>query len=99
VHGLCPSPRVELKFKPLSNDPINGNDFIYQSFVASSARCHRHLKAFFTVHDPLLIVQDRKTEPNWKVLPLLHRMNWIISWAMKLGDLISVDKQTIGFQV
>jgi hypothetical protein len=71
VNGLCPSSRAELRFKQQPVDPINGNDFIYQSFVANSKRRHCHFKAFFTVQDPPLIVPDRNIEPNWKSVTIV----------------------------
>jgi Transposase IS4 len=87
-----------MKFQPQSVDPINGNDFIFRSFVTNAERRHRHFKAFFTIQDPRLIVPDRNKEPNWKVAPLLHHMNLVNVRAWKLGRNISVDEQTIGFQ-
>ena len=66
VNGLCPSPRAEMKFQPQSIDPINGNDFIFRSFVSNAERRHRHFKAFFTMQDPRLIVPDRDKEPTGK---------------------------------
>jgi hypothetical protein len=84
VNGLCPSPQAEMKFQPQSVDPLNGNDFIFRSFVSNAERRHRHFKAFFTMQDPRLIVPDRNKEPNWKVSPLLHHMNYVNVRAWKL---------------
>jgi hypothetical protein len=50
------------------------------------------------MQDPRLIVPDRNIQPNWKVAPLLHHMNYLNVKAWKLGSNISVDEQTIGFQ-
>ena len=86
TNGLCPSPRAEMKFQPQSIDPINGNDFIFRSFISNAERRHRHFKAFFTMQDPRLIVPDRKKEPNWKVAPLLQHMNRVNVLAWKLGE-------------
>lgn len=98
VNGLCSSPRLEMKFQPQCVDPICGNDFIFRSFSSNAERRHRHFKAFFTMRDPRQKVPDRNKEPNWKVSLLLHHMNYVNKMAWNLGENISVDEQTIGFQ-
>ena len=65
--GLSPSPQVEMKFHPQTEDPVNGNDFICYSFggkPATSKRRHRHFKSFFTSVNPSLPVPDRSSHPN-----------------------------------
>ena len=32
LKGLCPSPRVELKFRSQQRGKVNGNDLVYRSF-------------------------------------------------------------------
>ena len=46
--GLCPSPRVELKFRFQQQDKVHGNDFVYRSFGRGAERRHRHFKAFLS---------------------------------------------------
>ena len=53
-NGLAPSPSVEQKFKPQSQDPFHGNDFIYHMFGPNSKRRHRHFKTFLAIQDPAI---------------------------------------------
>ena len=32
LQGLCPSPRVEMKFKSQNKEKVHGNDFVHRSF-------------------------------------------------------------------
>ena len=36
--GLRPSPQVEMKFKPETEDPINGSKFIFKAFGYAPAK-------------------------------------------------------------
>ena len=56
VQALSPSPQVEMKFHSQLEDPVNGNDFIHNSFGGvswKSIRRHRHFKCFFPHKIPL----------------------------------------------
>ena len=99
--GLSPSPQIEMKFKSNREDPVNGNDFIHTSFGSSSgrsARRHRHFKCFFACVDPTYPTPSRDTHPNWKVHPLLKHILKVSKDAVKLGQHLSCDEQTVGFQ-
>ena len=64
-NGLAPSPRAEQKFKPLSQDPVHGNDFIYHTFGPNAERRHCHFKTFLGIQDPAISTPSRKNYPNW----------------------------------
>ena len=96
--GLCPSPRIELKFNPQHRDKIHGNDFVYRSFGANAERRHRHFKAFFSCQDPRKDPPPRDQHPNWKVRPLLAWMNFIFPVIWLLAVAFSVDEMTMGFK-
>ena len=70
-NGLTPSPRVEFKFKPHSDDVVHGNDFIYRSFGPRAALRHKEFKAFLAYQDPAIEPPSKLKYPNWKVRPLL----------------------------
>ena len=53
-NGLDPSPRVEQKFKPQSQDPAHVNDFIYHAFGPNAEHRLCHLKTFLSVQDPAI---------------------------------------------
>ena len=97
-HGLSPSPRAEYKFNPQRIDPVNGNDFIYNSFGPNAFRIHKQVKAFLSLQNPILPVPSRDVDPNWKIRPILDWMNYIGPKAVLLGPDASVDEMTIGFQ-
>ena len=97
-HGLSPSPRAEYKFNPQRIDPVNGNDFISNSFGPNAFRKHKQVKAFLSLQNPALPVPSRDVDPNWKIRPILDWMNYIGPRALSLGECASVDEMTIGFQ-
>ena len=99
--GLSPSPQVEMKFKSAMEDPVNGNNMINRAFggrSAMSVRRHKHFKAFFACVDPLIVTPARETHPNWKIHPLLKHINSVAKEAVHLGQHLSCDEQTVGFQ-
>jgi hypothetical protein len=101
VQALSPSPQVEMKFRSQLEDPVNGNDFVHNSFGGvswKSERRHRHFKCFFSSQNPTLTVPSRESNPNWKVHPLLKHMLHVSKEAIFLGRNLSCDEQTIGFQ-
>ena len=77
LQGLCPSPRVEMKFQLQHQDKLHGNDFVYRLSGSNAERRHRHFKAFFSCQDPRINPPSRDEEPNWKVRPLLTWMNFL----------------------
>jgi hypothetical protein len=97
-NGLNPSPRVELKFRPSTQDELHGSDFIHNSFGPRAERRHRMFKAFFAVQNPMIEPPPRKKKPNWKISPLIKWLNFLSPIAWILGRTFSVDEQTIGFQ-
>ena len=98
VNGLSPSPRVEQKFKPQSQDPFHGNDFIYHTFGTNDERRHSHFKTFLAIQDPAILTPSRKKYPNWKVRPLVQWMNYLFPLIWFLGACFAIDEMTIGFQ-
>lgn len=66
LQGLSPSPSIEMKFKPQSEDPVAGKDLVYNAFGPNAERRHKHFRAFFASQNPLLPVPSKKTHPNSK---------------------------------
>ena len=99
--GLSPSPQVEMKFHSSKEDPMNGNDFIFNAFGCKpghAKRRHKHFKAFMACVNPTFPTPERDLHPNWKVHPLLKHMLVVNKKAIHLGQHLSCDEQTIGFQ-
>lgn len=99
--GLSPSPQVEMKFSSTKEDPVNGSDFIFNAFGCKSGharRRHKHFKAFMTCVNPTIQPPDRDLNPNWKIHPLLKHMLAVNKEAVHIGQHLSCDEQTIGFQ-
>ena len=97
LQGLSPSPRIEYKFKRQCDDPVNGNDYVWQAMgkKCNRERRHKHFKAFFSCQDPHRPCHDRDGFPNWKVRPLLQWINFVGPIAWSLGRNISVDEMTM----
>ena len=101
LQGLSPSPQIEMKFKSQLEDPVNGNDLVHQIFGGKSGKAmrrHKHFKCFFACVDPLIQIPSRDTHPNWKIHPLLKHINAVSQKAVHLGQNLSCDEQTVGFQ-
>ena len=98
LQGLCPSPRIEMKFHSKSQDKTHGNDLVYRSFGANAERRHRHFKAFLACQDPRIFPPNQDEEPNWKVRPLITWMNFIFPNIWPLSRAFSVDEMTMGFK-
>ena len=56
LNGVSPSPRVEMKMKPQTMDPFNGNGMDYNSMRSNAERRHRHFKCFFAIQDPRIAI-------------------------------------------
>ena len=98
LQGVSPSPRAELKMKSQRDDPINGNDMVYASIGSNGERRHRHFKCFFGVQDPRIATPSRKTNPNWKVEPVLKQVLRVSKEVVIPVQDGAIDEQTIGFQ-
>jgi Transposase IS4 len=98
MNGLSPSPRVDMKFNTQSVDEINGKYLVFRYFGTNALRKHKHFKAFFSIQDPRIIAPDRSSKPNWKVEPLQKLMKLASQAVWAVGEVFSVDEQTIGFQ-
>ena len=75
LHGIAPSPQLQLKFKTQTQNFANGSDFVVRHFGPNIDRRHKHFRRFFTVQDPLLGSRPRQTHPNWKVYVFLEHIN------------------------
>jgi hypothetical protein len=96
--GLCPSPRISMKFVPQSEDPIQGNDLCFKIFGRRGKERHKEWKAFAVIQDPKKVVPPRKTHPNFKVDLFLTHMQKVSIEAWDCGQHLSGDEQTIGFK-
>ena len=87
LQGLSPSPQVSYKFHRQCDDPVNGNDYVFQSTdqKVNRERRHKHFKAFFSCQDPCRPSYDRDSFLNWKVRPLLQWINFVgpIAWSLR----------------
>lgn len=98
LHGISPTPRLEMKFKSQAEDPVNGNDLIYRLFGPNATRRHKHFRRFLTVQNPIKKVPPRSEDPNWKVREFLDFVQSTSMSAWICGMEISVDEQTLKFQ-
>ena len=73
-NGLNPPPRLDMKFKPDSADPVQDNDFLHNAFGSNTARQHKEFKCCFECQDLRNPIPARKLYPNWKLYPLLKHI-------------------------
>jgi hypothetical protein len=70
--GLNPSPQVSMKFRPASDDPIQGSDLCAKVFGRDAKRRHQQWKAFATLQNPLKQVPQEKPILTSKWTPSLR---------------------------
>ena len=98
MHGLAPSPQLDMKMKSQSQNPINGNDLCHRVFGNNAALRLKQFKAFFALQDPLKDTPPRDEAPNHKIDPLLKHANKVSMAAWLPGRDLAVDEMTQGFQ-
>ena len=98
LQGLNPSPQVEAKFSSQRADPVQGSDLCHQVFGDNAIKRHKQFKAFFSLQDPMKPAPTRKERPTYKVDLFLKHLQQVSMKAWRLGQNISGDEQTIGFQ-
>ena len=69
VHGLSPTPELNMKFQSQAEDDIHGNDFVKRCLGPAAVRRHKHFRCFFATQSPLIIPPPNS--PNWKIEELL----------------------------
>ena len=98
LHGLSPSPQIEMKFRSQEEDPVNGSDLCHRVFGINGVTRAKEFKAFFASVNPLIAAPPRSRSPNHKVDPMLHHLMMISKEAVVVGKNISVDEMDISFQ-
>jgi hypothetical protein len=98
LQGLSPSPHVKQKFQRQFEDPVNGNDMVVSMFGKNAEKGHKIFITYFRVQDPRKIVPPKASRPNFKIDPFLKWVQTAAMSAWDLGNLISCDKQMIGFK-
>ena len=98
LHGISPSPQIEMKFTDQNTDPVSGSTLCNRIFGKQGVTRHKEFKAFFGSVNPLIPTPPTSSHPNWKIDPLLKHCMRVAKEAVILGRHLSVDKQDIGFQ-
>ena len=89
---------MEAKFSNQRADPVQGSDLCHQIFGDNAIKWHKQFKAFFSLQDPTKPAPTRKECPTYKVDSFLKHLQQVSMKAWRLGQNISGDEQTIGFQ-
>ncbi|MGL5935534.1 MAG: hypothetical protein ACRCZI_07915, partial [Cetobacterium sp.] len=97
-NGISPSPRIDMKLKSPFEDPVHGNQYLYNHIGPHGAQRFRHFRAFFACQDPRAAPPCRKANPLFKVSLVVKWINYLGPIAVDLGKSISIDEQTVGFQ-
>ena len=96
MHGLSPTPELNIKFQSQAEDDINGNDFVNRCLSPAVVRRHKHFRSFFATQSPLIIPPPNS--PNCNIEEFLKWIKRLSKKAWILANIISVDEQTTGFQ-
>ncbi len=97
--GLDPSPRISMKFKPQSEDPLQGSDLCSKIFGVNALTRHKRWKAFVTLQCSTKVVPPKASHPNFKVDPFLAHMQKVSMMEWDCGPNLSGDEQTIDSKV
>ena len=87
-----------MEFTSQEQDEINGNDFVKRSLGPAATRRHKQFCRFFSTQCPVKPSATFSCKTNWKLEPFLEWIKSVSQKAWKLGEEISVYKQTCGFQ-
>ena len=98
IQGLCPSLKLLRKMKPHSEEVIQGNDLIAQTFGKVGVLRHKEFRKYFCIQNPYVAIPDKKVVPNWKVDLIIKQMNVVSIKAVHLPEKNAMDEQTISFQ-
>ena len=77
---------------------MQGTDLCHGVFGDNAIKQHKQFKAFFSLEDPTKPARTRKECPTYKVDSFHKHLQQVSMKAWRLGQNISGDKQTIGFQ-
>ena len=91
LHGISPSPQIEMKSTDQNTDPVNGSTLCNRIFGKQGVTRHKEFKAFFGSVNPLIPTPPTSSHPNWKIDPLLKHCMRVAKEAVILGRVVSVD--------
>jgi len=97
LNGLIPSPQVEMKICSQKR-PNQLEQFCLQCIGPSGVHNHKEFECFFACQDQCLYNSSCKSLPNFKISPLLKHCAKVSKEVVVLGEILSADEQTIGFQ-
>ena len=89
MHGLSPTPELNMKFQSKAEDDINGNDFVKRCLGPAAARRHKHFRRFFATQYPLIIPPPNS--PNLDIEEFLKWIKRVSKKAWILAKIISED--------
>ena len=98
LHGVSPSPQIEMKFSSQDEDPVNGSNLCHRVFGKGGITRHKEFKAFFATCNPTIPTPPTTSHPNWKVDPLLKHMMRVSKGCILIGRSISIDEMVVSFQ-
>ena len=98
LHGISPTPQIEMKLISSLDEPLNGSNICNKIFGRAGMTRHKEFKTFFGCVSPLLLTPPSTYHPNWKLDPLLKHMMQVAKDGIHIGQSISVDEMDISFQ-
>ena len=92
-NGLNPYQRIEIKFKPISADTLQGKYFLHNNLVINAVRKHKEFKCCFACHYPQNPIPALELFPNYKLYPFLKHILYVFHFARLIGCDLAVDEQ------
>ena len=90
LDGISPSPRFIMKFETQSNDLVNGNDLVNESFggaPSKATRRHAMFKSFFGVQDPVYYLNKKfKNSKSTHSSSICYRLSTLCGMSEKKHD-------------
>ena len=77
---------------------MQGNNYLNLHMGPNATRRFKMFRAFFSCQDPRAFPPSKKTNPLFKVSPVVKWINEVGRLSVDLGKSISIDEQTVGFQ-
>ena len=88
-----------MKFKSSSSDTVQGNYLLHITNGHNSVRLHKGFKCCFACQYPWKPIPTQNFYQNWKLYPFLKHILSVFRFTWLLGCDLTVDEQTIFFQV
>ena len=97
-NSLNSSPKIQMKFKYISADTVQVNNFLHTRFVHNFVRRHEEYKCWFECQDLWKPIWTYKLYPNLNLYPFLNQILSVFHFSWLLGCVLSIYEKIISFK-